>query len=123
MAQGSSKGVDRWRRGSTAAGASGLGTGTSSHFACGVYAYMNTIESQVQYCNVVQSELTPEQSRCAKIGMNCGEVGTLADWGHPLENVTDTSFYFSQYLNGVDGFLNATYYDPIIMKGSFVLSL
>jgi hypothetical protein len=95
------------------------GTGTSSHFACGVYAYVNAIDSQVKYCDVVQSELTPEQSRCGKIGMNCVEVGKLADWGHPLKNVTDVSFYFSQYVNAVDGFRNAPYYDSVLVDGRF----
>lgn len=96
-----------------------FGTGSSSHYACGVYAHVNAIDSQKQYCDLVQSELAKAQSRCGKIEMNCVDVGALADWGAPVKGKTDVSFYFSQYVNAVDGFRNSPYYDSILVDGRF----
>lgn len=46
-----------------------FGTGSSSHYACGVYAHVNAIDSQKKYCDLVLSQMSEEQSRCGSISM------------------------------------------------------
>lgn len=95
-----------------------FGTGSSSHYACGVYAHVNAIDSQKKYCELVQSQMSAQQSRCGAIGMNCVDVGKLASFGHPT-NSTDVSYYFARYVTAVDGFRNAPYYDTALIDGRF----
>lgn len=95
------------------------GTGSSSHFACSIYRWVNAIDSQVSWCGVTQKGISKEQSWCRGIKMNCLDVGQLEAWGIPKFNVTDEKYYFHRYVAAIDGFKDSPYYDTILVDGRF----
>lgn len=96
-----------------------IGSGWSSHYACGLYSHVNAVDSKARYCSEVQSELSADQSRCDRINMNCVDVGALSEFGKPMAGVTDVSTYFHQYVNAIEGFNDSPYYDSILVDGPF----
>lgn len=96
-----------------------IGSGSSSHYACGLYAQVNAVESKARYCNELQSQFSADQSHCGRINMNCVNVGALSEFGKPMPGVTDVPAYFHQYVNAIEGFNDSPYYDSILVDGPF----